>query len=34
MVKMNNLMYKRGAEEEARKLAVSAIASRRGEKGA
>jgi hypothetical protein len=33
-IKMNNLMYKRGAEEDARKLAVSAIASRRGEKGA
>jgi hypothetical protein len=33
-IKMNDLMYNRGDEEDARKLAVSAIASRRGQKGA
>jgi hypothetical protein len=33
-IKMNDLMNNRGDEEDARKLAVSAIASRRGEKGA
>jgi hypothetical protein len=33
-IKENNLMYKKGTEEDAEKLAVSAIASRRGEKGA
>jgi hypothetical protein len=33
-INMNDLMYNRGDEEDARKLAVSAIASRRGEKGA
>jgi hypothetical protein len=33
-IQKNNLMYKRGTEEDAKRLAVSAIASRRGEKGA
>ena len=33
-IKNNILMYKRKTEEDAEKLAVSAIASRRGEKGA
>ena len=33
-IKTNYLMCKRGTEEDAEKLAVSAIASRRGERGA